>query len=99
VSDRELHLEQLLGRRVRAANGRSIGRLEEVRAERRPGGWVVTEYLIGPAALFERLSAQLLPFLRARRGLVARWDQLDLSDPEHPRLHCAVQDLQRYTRH
>ena len=92
---REVHLELLLGRRVLAANGRSVGRLEEVRAERRGGGCVITECLIGPSALLERLAAPWLSFRQTRRGFVARWDQIDLSDVEHPRLLCPVEELRK----
>lgn len=28
-------------------------------------------------------------------GHVARWDQLDISDPDRPRLTCAVEDLRQ----
>ena len=98
MSDREVQVELLLGRRVLAANGRSIGRLEEVRAERHGAGCTVTEYVIGPAGLAERLSARLFPrlLLGTRHGFIARWDQIDLSDPRHPRLLCSVEELQSY---
>lgn len=94
MSGREVALELLLGRRVWAKNGRSIGRLEEVRAEKHGSGYVVREYHIGPAALFERLSCTLrLPW--AARGYVARWDQLDVGDAKRPVLLCPVDELQR----
>jgi hypothetical protein len=94
VSPREVHLELLLGRPVLAANGRSIGRIEEVRAEKHGTGYVVSEYHIGPAALLERLSLTLrLPW--AARGYVASWDQLDVSDAERIRLTCDVAQLRR----
>jgi len=98
VSDRDVHVELLLGRRVLAANGRSIGRLEEIRAERHGAGCTVTGYVIGPAGLAERLSARLFPrlLLGTRHGFIARWDQIDLSDPRHPRLLCSVEELQSY---
>jgi hypothetical protein len=38
-----LRLDRLLGREVRTANNRRLGRLEEFRAERRGSDWVVTE--------------------------------------------------------
>jgi hypothetical protein len=90
----DVRLEWLLGTRVLDRGGRPIGRLEEVRADRDGEECVVTEYLIGAAALVERLSA---PILRAI-GLTgpryaARWDQLDLSDPQKPRLTCGVDEL------
>ena len=44
----EIHLELLIGKRVFALNGRSIGRLEEVRAELNArGSCFVTEFLVG----------------------------------------------------
>jgi hypothetical protein len=93
MSARELRLELLLGRTVTAANGRSVGRIEEVRAEARGTGAVVTHYLLGPDALLERLSVHRLR--GGRRGYVARPDQLDLNDPRHPRLLVSVEDLER----
>ncbi|HET9794112.1 MAG TPA: hypothetical protein VFS34_06585, partial [Thermoanaerobaculia bacterium] len=53
----EIRLELALGRRVRAKNGRAIGRLEEIRAEKRGADWIAREIRIGPAALLERLAA------------------------------------------
>jgi len=91
----ELHVERVLGRRVLALNGRSAGRLEEVRVEKHGSGFVVTEYHIGPAALLERLSVHALRVLGAhpRRTFAVPWDKLDLSDPERPRLLCPVEEL------
>ena len=101
----EIHLELLLGKQVFALNGRSIGRLEEVRAELNARGYCfVTEFLIGSYALFERLSAwrmgrAILRTLHLRRGegYRVRWEQLDLSDPRHPRLVCEVDELATLT--
>jgi hypothetical protein len=92
-----LHLERLLGCRVLAANNRSIGRIEEFRAERRGDGWVVVEYVIGPAGLARRLGVGATMVLGVSRpsGFVARWDQLDLTNPEKPRLLCPVAELRR----
>ena len=91
----EVHLERILGRRVVAANGRPVGRLEEVRAEKRGAGLVVVEYHLGPGALLERLSASVLRMFggRRRRIYAVPWAELDLSDPEKPRLRGAVEDL------
>jgi hypothetical protein len=95
---REVSLERLLGRKVRDPDGRSVGRLEEVRAEKEHGGYAVTEYLIGAAGLRERLSLGLLHFWGpARQGYRARWDQLDISDPVRPRLLCTADALERYS--
>jgi hypothetical protein len=43
----DLRLDRLLGREVYTANHRRLGRLHEIRAERRGNTWVVTEYVIG----------------------------------------------------
>jgi len=93
---RELRLDRLLGRRVLAANNRSVGRLEEFRTEQHGTGFVVTEYVIGAAGLLERLGLGVkLLFGRKRTGYVARWDQLDISDPGRPRLTCRAEELRR----
>jgi len=92
----QVRLDRLVGRRVRAANNRSIGRIQEFRAERRDGGWQVIACAIGSAGLWERLDmrARLVIGLSwRRRGYLARWDQIDFSNPESPRLLCAVDEL------
>ena len=95
-----LRLDSLVGREVWTANQRKLGRLEECRAERRGDAWVITEWVIGPAGLFERLglSARLLVGIGPGRGYMARWDQLDLRNPVRPRLSCPVSELRRMTR-
>ena len=90
----EMRLDRLLGRAVLARNNHSVGRLEEFRAEMRDGGCVITEFVIGVAGLFERLGVGVrLLFGRRIGGYVARWDQIDLTDPEHPRLTCPIDEL------
>lgn len=97
----EIHLELLLGKRVFTLNGQPLGRLEEVRAALNNRGYLfVTEYLIGSYAVLERLSAWhmgrvILHMLHLKRkeSYRVRWEQLDLSDPNRPRLKCAVDDL------
>lgn len=93
----ELRLDRMLGREVRTANNRRLGRLEEVRAEQRCGEWVVTEYVIGAAGLLERLGVgvRLLLGLERVGGYLARWDQMDLTDPTRPRISCPVDELRR----
>jgi sporulation protein YlmC with PRC-barrel domain len=99
----EIKLELLVGRRVFAQNGRSIGRLEEIAGELRQGRCFVTEFHVGSYAMFERLSAGMMgraiirslgPF-RPRGGYRVPWDKLDLSDPKRPRLLCKVSELIR----
>jgi hypothetical protein len=88
----EVRLERLLGRRVAGPDGGHVGRIEEVRAEEQDGELVVVEYHLGPAALPERLAARLG---WRGHGHAAAWDQLDLADPEHPRLRCPVDELRK----
>jgi sporulation protein YlmC with PRC-barrel domain len=95
----EIHLEQLLNRRVFASNGRPVGRLEEICAERREKECFITEYHVGVYALFERVAgsaigrAVLRLFGGGRSGYRIPWDKLDLSDPAHLRLRCKVSEL------
>jgi hypothetical protein len=93
----DVRLDRLVGREVYTANNRRLGRLEEFRVVRRGTTWVVTEYLIGAAGLMERLGLGVRLVLGVKRatGYVARWDQLDLSNPDRPTLNCAVEDLSR----
>lgn len=86
MSAKEVHLERLIGRKVRDSNGKPIGRIEDVLAERVDLECVVEEYHLGPYALLERLSVRLNRIFRGRQHepIPVRWDELDLSDVEHP---------------
>jgi hypothetical protein len=93
---REVRLDRLLGRQVLAGNNQPVGRLEEFRVESRGAGCVITEYVIGVTGLTERLGVGLKLLFGGRGGgYVARWDQVDISDSEHPRLTCPVEELQK----
>ncbi len=94
----ELHVEMLLGRRVVDPDGRNIGRIEDVVAEPHSDQLVVREYLTGERGLLSRLSVvtsrSVLFFIHLVAGRVTAgrprgyrimWDEMDLSDPEHPR--------------
>jgi hypothetical protein len=97
---REVFADLLLNRRVRALNGRVIGRIEEIKAEESRGAWHVSEYLIGSFVLLERLAGHplgrsVLHVFRLRKGggYRVRWDQMDVSDAMKPRLTCSVDEL------
>lgn len=104
MAKHEVHLELLVGREVLDSQGKKAGRIEEVRAVPEGAEWVVEEYLIGPAALLERLAAwpvagkvvQLLS-IRGRSGYNVPWDKLDISDPSKPRLTCPRNALEAYS--
>jgi sporulation protein YlmC with PRC-barrel domain len=97
MAKRQLHVELLLGEKVFAMNGLSIGRLEEIRTEINRGHFYVTEFLVGSYAFLERLAAwrigRALLRRQRREGYRIRWEQLDLSDPRRPKLRCDVDEL------
>ena len=79
-----------------AGNNRPVGRLEEFRAEMHGKSLRINEYVIGVAGLFERLDLGVRLLIGKRRGgYVARWDQIDISNPEKPRLNCRIEELRR----
>jgi hypothetical protein len=78
---REVNFELLFGRDVVDANGKKAGRIEEIVASHRGGEMVVTEFHLGSGALAERLFAHL-----RKPPKRVKWGDLDLSDPDHPRL-------------
>jgi hypothetical protein len=92
-----IRLDRVVGREVHTANNRRLGRVEEFRAERRGNAWFITEYVVGTAGLFERLGlgVRLILGLKSGGGYVVRWNQLDLSNPAHPRLTCSIDDVRR----
>lgn len=102
AKENEIQVELLLGRRVFAISGKSVGHLEEIRAEIREGEWFVQEFLVGSYALFERLAAweigravlRLFGAKRKHGGYRVPWDKIDLSDAERPRLVCSVKELE-----
>jgi sporulation protein YlmC with PRC-barrel domain len=99
VRGTEVHVEQLLGKRVRDADGRVLGRLEEFHVGQEDGEDVVTEFLIGPGALFQRIGGFVtqLPYFRliplSRREYCVSWKLMDLSDPEAPRVLACRDEL------
>ena len=101
TAPRHVHLELLHGRKVIDTAGKTAGRIHSVKAERVGEECLVREYLLGPAALMHQLgfSAAMLVGLPMRsEPLRVPWQQLDLADPERPRLRCTVAELKRLTR-
>ena len=93
MSDRELRLEDVLGRVVRTAAWRPVGRIEEVTAEPEGEDYVVREVILGELGFRARLfsMAAQLPTLKSLgvrgrfRTRAIPWNWLDFSDPAHPR--------------
>lgn len=98
----EIRLELLIGRKVHDVNGEKVGRIEEIRGEKREKDCLVESYLVGASALIERLAAWKL--VRPISGVLPRsvysmyripWAEMDLSDPHHPRIRIAKDKLRR----
>lgn len=99
TTTRELRIEHLLGRKVIGPRGRQIGRIEEIRARRHGSGCVSTEVVIGVLGLLERLDVGAKMLLgRKTGGYIVKWDQIDVSDPDKPRLLVPVKELEQVDR-
>ena len=88
--------ELLAGRRVHDVDGKVAGRIHSIHLERDGPQCVVSEYLLGTSAWFTRLgitTLRLFGFRHGREPLRVPWHQLDLSDPDRPRLRCRAADL------
>ena len=84
----EIRIEELLGRQLLGANHQPVGRIEEFRASTSANGCVVVEVIIGMSGLLERLNlgARLVFGAKPKGARIARWDQVDLSNTEKPRV-------------
>lgn len=89
-------LQKMIRRRVHDRDGKLAGRIHAVKAEIRGDECVIVEWQLGPAALLARLgitTMRLVGWTRKGGPLRVPWEQLDLSDPDEPRLRCSVDDL------
>lgn len=101
----EINAELLLGTKVHDADGETIGRIEEFDVERGDNACLVQAYVIGATGVIDRLSAWSLirPIARLlrRRHLFSAyrvpWQEMDLSDPKHPKLRIRKEDLRHVT--
>src|SRR4051812_49410080 len=102
MAKRRIHLERLMGHQVLDSQGEAAGRIEELIARRDGTSCVVRAYVLGREGLAERLSVAGVSSLfvgllgarrHAPRSRRVPWDQMDLTDPQRPRLRCTVRDL------
>jgi len=100
---RRVRLHRLLNHKVVDSAGKPAGRVEEVRAVVRDGQCLVEEYLLGRGGLLQRLSiadlslaaVRLLGGRSSHGGKHVPWHQMDLTDPDHPRLRCTMEELEK----
>ena len=84
-----VHLEHLLGKKVRGADGTVEGRILAVRGVIDGPQCRITEFELGTGALLDRLgivTARLFGLPAQREPKRVPWQKLDLSDPERPKL-------------
>ena len=101
MSTREIRLHDLVGRKVRDVDGRSLGRIQELHAEielhEHGNEYVVRAFHVGAFGFFESLAGSrfawsALRFLRGRSHTIP-WELMDLSDPLRPRLTRRIEQL------
>ena len=100
---KELHLYEILGRKVLDANGEYVGRLEEVEAERGDDACAIENFLVGRRGLLDRIAAwaiaaslqRFLPVREKSKPYRVPWEQMDLSDPSRPRINVHKSELRR----
>ena len=96
MSTHTLSSSELLGRRVRDARGKTIGRIEELNAEiefhAHGNAYVVTSVSVGRFGPFDAIASGSFVQQLVRRVVRATgyrqfeipWDRLDLTDPRRP---------------
>ena len=91
---KEIRIDDILGRELLAGNNQPVGRIEEFRVERVGQQYVVREVVIGLAGVLERLDVGArLVIGQPTHARVARWDQIDFSNPVKPKLIVSISEL------
>ena len=90
---RRIEMREMLGSKVFDSAGKPIGHLEEIEAERGDDYCVVKFYIVEHRGLLDRVSSWTLT--ASLQSKLARrpssqpyrvaWNEMDLSDPRHPR--------------
>jgi sporulation protein YlmC with PRC-barrel domain len=87
----EIQLREILGKAVVDSEGRHIGKLEEIEAGNGYEFCEIKSYIVEHRGILDRISSwALTPGLRKKLDGLSRpyrvpWEQMDLSDPAHPR--------------
>ena len=99
---REVELREMLGIKVMDSEGRPIGRLEEIVLDRGKDFCLLNSYIVEHRGLLDRLSSWTLTASlqaklekRGARPYRVAWNQMDLSDPRHPRTLVPCELLER----
>ena len=107
MSARTVPLDDLIGRVVHDADGRRIGRIEELEAEivleRGRNDYVVTRFGVGRWGAFDAIATGRVVQQLVRRIMRATsyvhydipWDWMDLSDLAHPKVKRPERELMR----
>jgi sporulation protein YlmC with PRC-barrel domain len=101
---REVQLREMLGVTVVDSEGEAIGKLEEVEAIRGDEYCEITSYFVEHRGLLNRLSSWAVTsglrkkLIRHSRPYRVAWNQMDLSDPAHPRTLVPKDLLERASR-
>ena len=90
---RQLRLLEILGRKVVDSEGVTLGHLEEIEMERGAESCPVQAYLVEHRGLLDRMSSwtltssmqKALSRRSSKKPYRVPWDEMDLSDPRHPR--------------
>lgn len=100
MSAREVELSTLVGRKVRDADGRVVGRIEELCAEvalDEGSEYVIREFHVGHLGVIGRVAAgrftrRFARLVRAGRYVryVVPWELMDLSDLRRPRIRARL---------
>jgi hypothetical protein len=97
----ELHVERVIGKKVRDAGGEVVGRIGEFIVENVNGEYVLAEVHIGASAMLERIGGFVtqLPYFALIRlprwQYRVPWDRFDWTNPDEPRLTVRKADLER----
>lgn len=97
----ELHVERVIGKKVRDPAGEIVGRIGELIVENVNGDYVLTEVHIGASAMLERVGGFVtqLPYFALIRlpqwQYHVPWDRVDWTDPDQPRLRVRKAELER----